>query len=84
MDTDRNYSLHDLKIAAVSGDTFTDAEVLQIFLNVNIGREEEIGEACGIIGNYRPKLAETFAKIVNNDYLKARLTKKPQEDSLPE
>lgn len=78
MDENRNYSLHDLKIAAVSGDSFTDAEVLRIFLNVNITREEEIGEACGILGSYRPKLASDFAKIVNDSYLKNRLNKNPE------
>ncbi len=80
---DKSYTLHELKLAAISADDFTDAQILLMFVNVEIHCEEELGEACGILGHYRPKAAERIAKIMKNDYLKARLTKKPQTDSLP-
>lgn len=80
MPEERSYTLHELKLAAISKDEFTDSQVLLIFVNVNIKREEELGEACGILHNYRPQAAERLAKIMKNDYLRERLTGKRHPD----
>ena len=76
----KSCTLHELKSAAMNSGQYTDAQILVMFANVKVRREEEIGEACGILGNYRPALAKKIAAIMKDAYLKERLTKNPQPD----
>ena len=48
------------KLAVLSLDNFSDAEIEKTFLNLEVASEDDIREAVGIISVHRPKLLENL------------------------
>ncbi len=50
--------IENFKLAVLSLDEFHDSEIEQLFLNLEVGSEEDIHEAIGILRVHRPRLLE--------------------------
>lgn len=48
------------KLAVLSLDDFSDAEIEKLFLNLEVASEDDIREVVGIISVHRPKLLENL------------------------
>ncbi|MDP3726519.1 MAG: hypothetical protein Q8R36_04975 [bacterium] len=51
-------TLQDFKLAVLALNDFSDAEVENLFLDLEIKSKDDIGEAVGIMGVHRPELLE--------------------------